>query len=112
MFRAFNDYIGKINLILDDPLIDQIKAIYEKDVNIGSFTVNVSFNKYIIDIKLKDYSIETADMYFRHLVSSISYPYSHMSIRYNEMSRVKYRFATCREDKNGIYMDVVYSSFT
>ena len=84
----------------------------EKDDNIGSITVNVSFNKYIVDIRLKDYSIENADKYFRYLISAISYPYSHISIRYNENTRVKYRFATCKEDKTGIYMDIVYSSFT
>lgn len=109
MFRAFNEYIGKINLILDQTLIDRLIESVQDDENTKNVTVNVSFNKYIVDIRLNDFSVELADRLFRKLVCETAYPYSHISIRYNENTRVKYRFATCKEDKNGVYMDVVYS---
>ena len=53
--------------------------------------------------------MEEADRAFRDMAGAVAYPYSHISVRYNESTRVKYRFATCKEDKTGIYMDVVYS---
>lgn len=109
MFRAFNEYIGKINLVLDQSVIDKLVEITEEDENIKSVTVNVSFNKYIVDIRLNEFSVEVSDRLFRRLVQEAAYPYSHISIRYNENTRVKYRFATCKEDKTGVYMDVVFS---
>ena len=109
MFRAFNEYLGKIQLILDQEVIDKLTDEVKEDENVSSICVNVSFNKYIVDIRLKEFTVDIADRMFRRLVEKSAYPYSHISIRYNENTRVKYRFATCREDKTGIYMDVVYS---
>ena len=109
MFRAFNEYLGRINLVLDQNVVDKGVDMTHDDENTVSVTVNVSFNKYIVDIRLKEFSVELADQLFRKLVTESAYPYSHISIRYNENTRVKYRFATCKEDKSGVYMDVVYS---
>lgn len=109
MFRAFNEYLGRINLVLDQNVVDKVVDMTHDDENTVSVTVNVSFNKYIVDIRLKEFSVELADQLFRKLVTESAYPYSHISIRYNENTRVKYRFATCKEDKSGVYMDVVYS---
>jgi hypothetical protein len=109
LFRVFNEYLGKINLVLDQDLIDRLMDAVNSDESTSSICINVSFNKYIVDIKLKEFSVEEADRAFRHLTEVTSYPYSHISIRYNESTRVKYRYATCKEDKSGVSMDIVYS---
>lgn len=109
MFRVLNEYIGRLTLQLDDDLIHKVEEVIMEDESTKTVTINVSFNKYIVDVRMKDFSVDEADRAFRDLAEEVAYPYSHISVRYNESSRVKYRFATCKEDKTGIYMDVVYS---
>ncbi|MBQ8950012.1 MAG: hypothetical protein IJ065_02470 [Eubacterium sp.] len=109
MFRVLNEYIGRLTLQLDENLIHRVEEVIMKDKSTNTVNINVSFNKYIVDVRMKEFSVEEADRAFRQLECSVAYPYSHISARFNESTRVKYRFATCKEDKTGIYMDVVYS---
>ena len=107
MFRVLNEYIGRLTLQLDDDLIHKVEEVIMEDESTKTVTINVSFNKYIVDVRMKDFSVEEADRAFRDMAGAVAYPYSHISVRYNEEARVRYRFASCKEDKTGTYMDVI-----
>ena len=109
MFRAVNDYMAKLNIVTDEELIEKVRDYLSKSKKINSFTINVNYNRYIVDIRLKKYSVSSADSLFRDFVACVSYSYSHITVRYNEDNRVIYRYATCKEDKNGVYMDLIIS---
>ena len=107
MFRAVNDYLAKIQIVTDNGIREAASDFLDKSESVDSFTVNESFNRYIVDIRMVKYSVENADKLFREFISAVAYPYSHISVRYNEEARVRYRFASCKEDKTGTYMDVI-----
>ena len=107
MFRAVNDYLAKINIVTDSVIRDAAAGFLEKSESVDSFTINESVNRYIVDIRMVKYSVDLADKLFREFISAVAYPYSHISVRYNEEARVRYRFASCKEDKTGTYMDVI-----
>ena len=109
MFRVINEYLAKVNIDTDDELKDKIEDFMSKDKNVKKFCINENFNRYILDIKLEKFSVKKADTDFRKLINAIAYSYSHMSVRYNEGDRVRYRFVTCKEDKSGVYIDIIYS---
>ena len=109
MFRAVNDYMAKLNIVTDDSVYQKMTEFLDKSSKVESFCINVNFNRYIVDIKMKKYSVDNADKLFRKFVEATAYPYSHVSVRYNEDSRVRYRFCTCKENKDGVYMDIIIS---
>ncbi|SNU05494.1 hypothetical protein SAMN06297422_1049 [Lachnospiraceae bacterium] len=109
MFRVVNDYISKLHIGTDSEVYDKMSDFLTKDKKVESFNININYNRYIVDIKMKKYSVDSADILYRRFESAVSYPYSHISVRYNEDNRVRYRFVTCQENKTGVYMDVIIS---
>ena len=109
MFRAVNDYLAKLNIVTDPSLYDAMEDFLKKTKTVVDYSININYNRYIVDIKLDKYSISRADKFFRRFEAAVAYPYSNISVRYNEVNRVRYRFATCREDKTGVYMDIIIS---
>lgn len=111
MFRAINEYMAKLNIVTDDDMLKKMDAYLGKQKTIGNFSINVNYNRYIVDIRINKYSVRAADSLFRKFVTETAYPYSHITVRYNEEKRVRYRYVTCKEDKTGVYMDVIISQF-
>ncbi len=109
MFRAVNEYMAKLNIVTDDTVFEKMNSFLEKNSKVESFAININFNRYIVDVKMKKYSVDNADKLFRKFVEATAYPYSHVSVRYNEENRVRYRFVTCQENKTGVYMDIIFS---
>lgn len=109
MFRMMNEYMRQIKLTVDKKLVDRLNESLASCDEIERFCVTINFNRYIVDIKLKEYSIDNAHINFQSMVNEIKYAYSDMSVRYNEGKVVRYRYASCKEDKTGYYMDIVYS---
>ncbi len=109
MFRVMNEYLSKVHLVTDPKLYDSMQRFLTNRKETLKVCINVNYNKYIVDVKLKKYSVEEADKSFRAFLSAIAFPYSSMWVRYNEGSLVRYRFVTGKEDKTAVYMDVLYS---
>ncbi len=109
MFRAVNDYMAKLNIVTDDEIYQSMDSFLKKTKSVVDFSININYNRYIVDIKLDKYSVGRADKFFRRFEAAVAYPYSNISVRYNEENRVRYRFATCKEDKTGVYMDIIIS---
>ena len=107
MFRVINEYLAKLNIVTDQDIYNAMNDFLEKTKVVDYFSININFNRYIVDIRMKKYSVDRADELFRKFVSATAYPYSHITVRYNEEERVRYRYSTCKEDKTGIYMDVI-----
>ncbi len=109
MFRVMNEYMRNIKLKVDESFTKKLDNCLKALENVSTFCITVNFNRYIVDIRLKDYTVESAKQTYEELVEMISCDYSQMSVRYNEGKAVRYRFATCEENKNGYYCDVVIS---
>lgn len=108
MFRVMNDYMKEMKLQVSEQFYNKIKDCLEKNNAVSSYCITVNFNRYIIDIKLKHYTIDEARTVYQALVSCIACPYSELSVRYNEGKAVRYRYATCAENKQGYYCDIVF----
>ena len=109
MFRAVNDYMAKLNIVTDDAVRDKVQDFLDKSSMVDNFSINVNYNRYIVDIRMSKYSVSASDKLFRKFIEATAYPYSHISVRYNEDKRVRYRYVTCQENKDGVYMDVIIS---
>ena len=109
MFRAVNEYMAKLSIVTDEEIYAAMDTFLSKSKKVESFCINVNYNRYIVDIKMNKYTVAAADALYRKLVEATAYPYSHVSVRYNEDSRVRYRFCTCKENKDGVYMDIIIS---
>ncbi len=109
MFRVVNEYMSKLNIVTDDAVQASMEEFLSKSKSLENYSVNINFNRYIVDIRMKKYSVNSADKLFRAFTDAVSYPYSHITVRYNEEKRVRYRLCTCKEDKTGVYMDVIIS---
>lgn len=109
MFRVMNDYLSKISITTNDDIYLKIQNFFEKENSVKKTCVNINYNTYIVDIRMKKFSVASSDTIFRKFRGEICFPYSEMSVRYNEGSRVHYRLASCDEHKNGICMDVIFS---
>ena len=109
MFTVLNEYLSRMNILTDDKIYNKINECITKTEGISKVCINVNLNRYLVDIKLSEYSVENADVYFKKFIKSVAYPYSLFYLRYNEGKLVRYKFATCREDKTGFYCELIYS---
>lgn len=109
MFRVINEYLAKVNLQADNSIYDRISGYLANVPDIKKYTVTVSSKRYVVDIKLNEYSVENAAKLFNIINSNISYPYSSMHVRFNEGKCVRYRYITCKEDKSAFYCDIILS---
>ncbi len=109
MFRILNEYLSHIKLEAGDEMYREMKLWLEHDETYTKAVITVSFNRYIVDLKMAEYSVEGAEKAFQIFADRFTFPYSRMSVRYNEGKRIRYRLATCKEDKTGVCMDVIFS---
>ena len=107
MYRVMNEYLAKVKVEIDESFSRKMDLFLSDCREVEKYCINVNYNKYVVDVHLKKFSIEAADQLFGDLASRIAYPYSHMSLRYNEGNQIRYRFVTCNEEKHAVYMDLV-----
>ncbi len=109
MFRVFNEYLKYIHLSAD-PEVECAFNHYLADCKgLKSYCVTIHYNRLVVDVKLADFSLEEAQIQFQRMIGKVGYPYSQMFVRFNEGTVVRYRYASCKENKVGFYCDVVYS---
>ncbi|MGN0389204.1 MAG: hypothetical protein ACI4L2_00215 [Wujia sp.] len=109
MYKVINQYMSKIFLQSGEEvrkwLCEQVKTVK----TIKSFSVAERAKQFVIDMKLEAFSVEEAARVFHEIHGKLANPYSSIYVRYNEGKCVRYRFITCRENKEGIYCDFVFS---
>lgn len=109
MLTIMNQYIDQITLLSDDVTKGILSSALSDQPVIIKHNILIKSNRYIVDIKLGDFTIENAIQVMNQFMERTRFHYSAYFIRFNEGNRVRYRYATCREDKNGFYCDVVIS---
>lgn len=109
MYKIINQYMEHVSLQADDAIYNRLTEFLRNISGIKKYSVNVNFKRYVINIKMEDYSVERAVELFNLFNAEISYPYSAMHIRFNEETCVRYRYITCRENREGFYCDIVIS---
>jgi hypothetical protein len=107
MFRIINQYLSVVNVSADQNFKATTEIFLSDRKDIKKFCINENYNKYIIDIKMDKYSVESADELFRELVKAVEFSYSSIFVRYNEGVRVRYRLVTSKEDKSAVYADII-----
>lgn len=109
MYRVINKYMENIRLVSTPEIYAAITDYLSLADDIDRYTVTVNFNRYMVDIRLDEFTVDKAAQIFKKFDAAVSYPYSSMSVRFNEGKCVRYRFITCKEDKSGFYCDIVIS---
>ena len=103
MYKIMNAYMSKVQLQTGPELQQRLCDI------VNSFSVTEHFKQFAIDMKLESFSVDRAAAVFHELQGKIASPYSSFYVRFNEGRCVRYRFITCKEDKQGIYCDFIFS---
>lgn len=109
MYKVINEYTSKVNLQANADIYNIIDNILKDISLIKSYSITDSFNRYVLNITLKKYSIEQAGKVFDIINSHLSYAYSSFYVRFNEGKCVRYRYITSSENKNAIYCDIIFS---
>lgn len=109
MFTFMNQYVSKIKLMSDDLTKNLLIAALKTNDMVSNISVIVRNNKFIVDIKLNHYSVENVTNAMNVFMKGTRYPYSAFYIRMNEGDQIRYRYASCKENKEGFYCDVVIS---
>lgn len=107
MVSIMNEYVAKIQLQSDDMTKNLLNAALFDYSDIVERNIIVKGNRYIVDIKLASYSVEAAIAVMNHFMEHSRYHYSSYFVRFNEGNMVRYRYATCKENKEGFYCDVM-----
>lgn len=108
MYKIINEYMSKINMIADEEVTNRISDCLSDLEEIKLYTLTVNYKHYVLDIYIHDYSVEEAANVFTKIQNAISYPFSSIHVRFNEGQCVRYRFMTCKENKDGFYCDIVF----
>ena len=94
MYKIMNAYMSKVQLQTGPELQQRLCDIVNSIKEIKSFSVTEHFKQFAIDMKLESFSVDRAAAVY---------------VRFNEGRCVRYRFITCKEDKQGIYCDFIFS---
>ena len=109
MITLMNQYVSQIKLISDDITKNLLIAALQNNQNVDHISVIVRNFKFVVDIKLIDYSIENVTNTVNEFMVQTRYPYSAYYLRFNEGNQIRYRYASCKENKDGFYCDIVIS---
>ncbi len=107
MVSIMNDYVSQIHLQSDDMTKNLLGAALLDLDDIQEKSIIIKSNRYIVDIKLDIFSIEKATLIMNHFMEGTRYHYSAYFVRFNEGNMVRYRYASCKENKEGFYCDVM-----
>lgn len=107
MVSIMNEYVAKIQLQSDDMTKNLLNAALLDYPDIIEKSIILKGNRYIVDIKLSFYSVESAIAVMNHFMERSRYHYSSYFVRFNEGSMVRYRYASCKENREGFYCDVM-----
>ena len=89
MFSIMNDYVAKINLQADNIIKSILNAALTNQPNVITSNVQIKANRYIVDIKLEQFSIESAVAVMNYFMECTRYHYSAYFIRFNEGNLVR-----------------------
>lgn len=109
MVTIMNQYVSNMNLIYDDITKSILCAALKDNEFVQSENVMIRNNKFIVDVKLYSFSPENVTMVMNYFMNATRFPYSAIFLRYNEGTQIRYRYATCQENKQGYYCDVVFN---
>lgn len=109
MFRVINEYMTKVKLCSNENIYRRLDSYLNECDDVEYHNVKVSHNIYVVNIKLKEYTISAAEKLFCDFNYNIAYPYSALYVRFNEGSCVRYRYLTSKENKDAFYCDIIIS---
>lgn len=109
MVSIMNDYVSKIILTANAMLQGVLQTALNEQENVDNSSIIIKSNRFIVDVHLTEFSIENAVKAADVFMEKTEFHYSAFYIRFNEGSRVRYRYASCKEDKEGFYCDIVIS---
>lgn len=107
MVSIMNEYVAKIHLQSDDMTKNLLSAALLDQTHIKETSIIIKGNRYIVDIQLESYSVEKAISVMNHFMEQSRYHYSSYFVRFNEGNMVRYRYASCKENREGFYCDVM-----
>lgn len=109
MVTFMNQYISSIRLQSDDITKNILHNALMGNDNVQSISTIIRNSKFIVDIKLKDFSVDNAITLMNLYICNTSFPYSSLYLRFNEGNQIRYRYASCKENKEGFCCDIVFS---
>ena len=109
MVSILNQYVAKLKLLSDDLTKNILLAALQNQENVKSSNVIIKSQRYIVDIKLKQFSIEEATSIMNHFMENTRFHYSSLFVRFNEGNLIRYRYASSKENGEGFYCDVIIS---
>ena len=109
MVTILNQYVAKLKLLSDDLTKNILQAALQNHENIKSSNVLIKSQRYIVDIKLTNFSVENATAIMNHFMEQTRFHYSALYVRFNEGNLIRYRYASSKENGEGFYCDVIIS---
>ncbi|MBO6114839.1 MAG: hypothetical protein J6P57_07260 [Lachnospiraceae bacterium] len=107
MYKVINEYLNMVIIKENEDIYNRLTNFLDNCEMIDKYTVTVNFQRYIVNIKLKDYNIDNSVCCFDLFNKAVSYPYSEMHVRFNEGKCIRYRYVTCKENKEAFYCDIM-----
>lgn len=109
MVSILNNYVSEIKLSADVLTQGILKTALNEHDEIENSSVMIKSNRFIVDVHLYKFSVEAAAKLANAFMEETGYYYSSFYVRFNEGNRVRYRYASCKENKEGFYCDIVIS---
>ncbi len=107
MVSIMNEYVANIQLLSDDMTKNLLNVALLDCTEIEEKSIILKGNRYIVDIKLGSFDVQKAILVMNRFMEHSRYHYSSYYVRFNEGNMVRYRYASCKENKEGFYCDVM-----
>ncbi len=106
MYKVINEYLNMVNIKENEEIYNRLMDFLSHYEGIKKYTIDVNFQRYVINIKLNSFNIDNSVECFNQFNKAVAYPYSEMHIRFNEGKCIRYRYITSKENKDAFYCDI------
>lgn len=106
--KIVENIISSIGLITDSGIDAEIQNFFRTDEQVTEYSVEVSDNKYFIDVALKDPNIHDIKAHFLSFVATMQYSYFTFYSRRADDNSIVYKLITGGSDMKGFYCELTY----
>lgn len=108
-WKIIDEISGQLEISIEPGISIEIKDFYEGNKDVNNFNVEIiEEKKYKITVELKKYSLQVVKKIFSSFLNFIQYSDMSFYLRIDKVEEIQYTLITGKENKKGIYCEIIF----
>lgn len=107
--NIINKIVNELDLITDPGINIELNVFFREREDVKNYDILIQDNKYLIEIKMKNFDCFSVERLFKYLLNFIQYSNFTFYQRKSLDKSITYQFITASENMKGFYCQIVFS---